>query len=376
MAKSLQLKCPKCAGKSSSRVECSNCGLIFARYTIFQARVRVAKAARDASTRRLANLAMNVLIFAVIAGVGFYFFNNQKPEPQIAQNTPKPTQQKAVSKQPAKAVSTTNTQKSTGTTTGTSSRRNNTFETAKQSIVTIETPWGRAGFGFFIEEDKVITSKYLVEYNEKRQQEYTKTVERTRRFIEQETNDLLELENSYNQSAEGPAKSELAAEIDTRKKRLSNLSLRQNKREDRLAERSNNHSTLQIKLYSSDGSELQVSSADLSRTHDLALLYVYDGDVQYIERPPEEITLKEGDTVYSLGAKSKGIKASFSQYHQSDNPANNYLQTNTAISIEYSGSPLIDKQGYVHGVSTTALINENGIGSAIPLDVVLSEFFL
>ena len=45
------------------------------------------------------------------------------------------------------------------------------------------------------------------------------------------------------------------------------------------------------------------------------------------------------------------------------------IQTDAAINPGYSGGPLIDAQGYVHGVNTMILRNTEGIGFAIPVNL-------
>ena len=51
-----------------------------------------------------------------------------------------------------------------------------------------------------------------------------------------------------------------------------------------------------------------------------------------------------------------------------------FLQTDAAINPGNSGGPLIDEKGYVFGVNTMILQDTEGIGFAIPIEVVYEEF--
>ena len=69
-----------------------------------------AKAAKNSQIRRIASLALIVLLFVAIGGTGYYFFGRQKPAHQMTQNIPAQAPQKTppqiTQKTPAPAATT------------------------------------------------------------------------------------------------------------------------------------------------------------------------------------------------------------------------------------------------------------------------------
>jgi serine protease Do len=382
------LRCPNCSSKITSRVQCNNCGLLFARYSMAQDRKKaelVAKAAKNAGIRRILSLALIVLLFVAIGGTGYYFFGRQKSAPQMTQNIPaQPTQKTppqiaqkipapattpSVSQSPAKEAPTTENEQKKAT------KDKVTLGSARQTIVSIDTPWG-ACTGFFIRKNMIVTSKYMVEYNSERYEEYVNEVNQSRELLEQEAQKLQEQKAIYGKMDYGAPKDELLTEIEKREERLNSALLKQQEREDRLKDKATIIKDPKIVLYLPNGDVVEMINMAISKVYDLALISVDNTDAPSIELPPEETSLTAGDTLYSLGPGNKAIKGSFTQFHKGNGPTQNYLQTDAQISPKYSGAPLIDEKGYVYGVSTTTLVNEDGIGSAIPIATVFSEFSL
>jgi S1-C subfamily serine protease len=86
----------------------------------------------------------------------------------------------------------------------------------------------------------------------------------------------------------------------------------------------------------------------------------------------------QGQVVYAIGSPmglnntvTSGI---FSAYRKKVGTDEIYLQTDAAINPGNSGGPLVDARGDVLGVNTMILSNTEGIGLAIPIEVVLEEF--
>jgi len=344
-----------------------------------------AKASKNARIRRILSLALAVLLVMVVGTTGYYFFGRQKPAPQmtknvpaqatqktppqITQKAPAPTTTPSVSQSPAKKAPTTENEQKKAT------KEKVTLGSARQSIVSIDTPWG-ACTGFFIQKNLIVTSKYIAEYNSKRYEEYINEVKQSRQLLEQEAQNLQEQKEIYGKMDYGTQKDELLTEIDKREEQLNSSLLKQQERENQLKNKATIIKNPKIVIYLPSGDIVEMISMETTKEYDLALISVENADAPSLELPPEETSLAAGDTLYSLGPGNKAIKGNFTQYHEGDGPTQNYLQTNAQISPRYSGAPLIDEKGYIYGVSTTTLVNEDGIGSAIPIATVLSEFSL
>ena len=75
-----------------------------------------------------------------------------------------------------------------------------------------------------------------------------------------------------------------------------------------------------------------------------------------------------------MGLSNTVTSGVFSAYRKRANSDEIYLQIDAAINPGNSGGPLINNHGDVLGVNTMVLTNAEGIGFAIPIDVVFEEF--
>jgi len=94
--------------------------------------------------------------------------------------------------------------------------------------------------------------------------------------------------------------------------------------------------------------------------------------------PGNSNTLRRGDPVYTVGhpvglrySVTSGIVSGFREH-----AGVRYIQTDAPINPGNSGGPLIDRSGEVIGVNTMILADTEGIGFAIPIEVVVDEFQL
>jgi S1-C subfamily serine protease len=166
--------------------------------------------------------------------------------------------------------------------------------------------------------------------------------------------------------------------IDARQGELNKVLPQQKKLEVKLAQLERGVSPSDIKIIFADGSEQVANYLLVSPNHDLALMSLFSGDWTYLEKPPQNSRIQQGDKVYAIGSPvglrhsvTSGIISGFLK--QTDN-GEVYLQTDAAINPGNSGGPLIDENGYVQGVTTMILKNTEGIGFAIPIQVVFDEF--
>ncbi|MDA8137523.1 MAG: trypsin-like peptidase domain-containing protein [Desulfobacteraceae bacterium] len=122
-----------------------------------------------------------------------------------------------------------------------------------------------------------------------------------------------------------------------------------------------------------DNTELYARLVVISTNHDLALLKI-DGYQTPFLTPGNTQQLAQSNPVYAIGNPAKlqnsvssGVFSGFQ---------NGFLQTNAQIYPGNSGGPLVDDKGQVLGVNTFKQITYKfeGLGFAIPIDVVLKEF--
>ena len=124
-----------------------------------------------------------------------------------------------------------------------------------------------------------------------------------------------------------------------------------------------------------DGTELPVQWVEISDNQDLALLLVAGNDSPFIARADTKI-LAQGQQLYTIGTP-QGLKFSvtsgiFSGWQEI--AGFQVLQTDAPINPGNSGGPLLDNTGQVVGVNTAVLAKAQGIGFALPIDVVFKEF--
>ncbi|MCI5130735.1 MAG: hypothetical protein D3904_04270 [Candidatus Electrothrix sp. EH2] len=124
-----------------------------------------------------------------------------------------------------------------------------------------------------------------------------------------------------------------------------------------------------------DDTELYASLYNISDRHDLALLKISGYTTPFL-RPVQRKDLVQGQKVFAVGSPvdlklkntvTSGILSAF---------RDNFIQTNAQIYPGNSGGPLIDSKGRVIGVNTKKLLTRKfeGLGFAIPIDLVFSEF--
>lgn len=124
-----------------------------------------------------------------------------------------------------------------------------------------------------------------------------------------------------------------------------------------------------------DQTKLHAKLCAISPEHDLALLQIEGTDTPRLE-PVKRAGLTLGQQVYALGSPAdlslqntvtSGVLSGFRA---------NFIQTNAQIYPGNSGGPLIDEQGRVIGVNTMKELTRKfeGLGFAIPIETVLSEF--
>jgi S1-C subfamily serine protease len=374
------MRCPKCEHVQKNAVECEACGLIFAKYRKVQERKKE-EDAQQAEKAEKSGTGMKILqvvaLVVVVAATTYYFTGDRQQEttgqiavesPPLSTVEPQPVQRQ---RQVPEVVAQTPTRPKPAM------NNQNVVERAKNSTVSIETPWG-TGSGFFVNKNYIVTNRHVVEFDENKLADFKNRVETNRRLIELEQQKIAEMKRTLRQLPKGPSRSQLDIIIAKREEELNRILPQFQEEESRLDLLDRKVQPSDIKIILADGSEHVANYLLVSETSDLALMSLFSGDWTYLERPPRAAGLHQGDKVYTIGSPvglrftvTAGI---FSGYRQQENNGQVYLQTDAAINPGNSGGPLIDEHGYARGVNTMILRDTQGIGFAIPIEKVFEEF--
>ncbi|HOO45263.1 MAG TPA: S1C family serine protease [Deltaproteobacteria bacterium] len=373
-------KCPKCSSVVTNDTECENCGIVFEKYFQVEARKKAEAAmitveSAGSGNRRVVLLACVFLIISFGAG---YFFLSQ-PNTQIssaptAVNIPVNTSKiRKVEKNYSRPLPVM-----TAETPDETLSDQELIQRAVRGTVSVRTPWGSIGSGFFIEEHSVITNKHVVVFDDTRFETLQKQVERNREIIDLEIEKISEWKKKMEQMPQGPSRSQLELIIRSKEEELDRVLVLQRDDEEKLDELIDQKYAEGVRITTADNEEYLVDTIVTSTAHDLALLKVYSISGHVLGRDAQEQRLEQGQAVYAIGSPmglsntmTSGI---FSAYRRIEDGGEIYLQVDAAINPGNSGGPLIDKRGNVLGVNTMVLTQAEGIGFAIPIDVVFEEF--
>lgn len=374
------MHCPKCRHQQKNSLECEACGVIFEKYRKVQDRkkeeaLKVERPEYVEKSGTGSKILQVIVLVVVVAATTYYFtgyrqqerFNQIAVEPPIIAVEPLPV------KQHVPEVVAPTQQSSPRP----AMNRQDVIARARNSTVSIETPWG-TGSGFFINKNYIVTNRHVVEFDERKLVDFKHKIETTRRMIELEQQKISEMKRTMQQMPKGPSRSQLAIIIANREEYLKNILPKHEEGERRLDQLDRRVRPSDIKIVLADGSEHFANYLLVSETSDLALMSLYRGDWTYIERPPEMIGMRQGDKVYTIGSPvglrhtvTAGI---FSGFRKQGADGQVYLQTDAAINPGNSGGPLIDEHGFARGVNTMIYRDTEGIGFAIPIEKVFEEF--
>ena len=373
-------RCPKCLSKLTNKVECRTCGIIFDKY--FQAEARKKEQAEKETSQKTTSGKCTVLIGAGVILVlalaaSFYYLGrtNFAPVPSSAvSNRVVAADRESVPPgvQSARVTEAVGSDKEGGDVSD-----KQFIQRARNATVSVQTAWGM-GSGFFISENSVITNKHVVEFNKAEFEEFQRQVEQRRKVLDLEAEAINGLKERMARMPNGPDRSQLAIVIQIREGDLNKFLPKLREAEKKLTEMQEKQSSQDIKIIMADGTEHAVSTVITSDTHDLALLKVYTTTTLPLKRTRDGHHLQQGDTVYTIGSPmglantvTSGV---FSGYRKMVDKEEVYLQTDAPINPGNSGGPLIDGHGNVFGVNTMILSNADGIGFAIPVETVFTEF--
>jgi S1-C subfamily serine protease len=367
--------CPKCTHPITNPIECESCGIVFKKFLQAEARKKeetppVITISAPSGNRKAIALLSLLLVVAIAAAV--FFARRSYSPPASLENTPEIIVENG-NGTPLKSepIPMENLQ-------DTSQPKPGRLQLALKSTVSVRTPWGAIGSGFFVGENSVITNKHVITFDDKTYENFKSIVERNRELIELETAKINDYRNKIQKLPSGPNKSQWEIVLKNREKSLEIALESHRKNEEKLRELRDKKNSRAVKIVTSDNSEYPVDGIIESPSHDLALLKVYSVSGVVLKPDPSPQRLTQGQVVYTIGSPmgltntmTSGI---FSAYRKMVETGQIYLQFDAAINPGNSGGPLIDNRGNVLGVNTMIMNRTEGIGFAIPFDVVQEDF--
>jgi S1-C subfamily serine protease len=371
------IRCPKCSHEQRFGTECESCGVIFARYSLYQKRQQEQKAAQEAAQKKkgkhISRLLQALVLVILSVGVTYYFVKPEiTPEtPQLVQSASEPVARENIPAPPPVTQMPEQRQKKSVPANGIS------IEEARMATVSIETPWG-TGSGFFVNDNFIVTNRHVVEVDENQLAEFRRKVEATRDLVDLEKKKIRDLRSRMHKTSNGPTRSQLKIFIEEREHELNKIMPQLEEAERRLARMEEDVQPSDIKIILANGSSHVANYLLMSDKHDLALMSLYVHDANFLQRPPTNQRIRQGDKVFTIGSpvglRNTVTAGVFSGYREDRTDGKVFLQTDAAINPGNSGGPLIDEKGFVHGVNTMIIQGTEGIGFAIPIDIVFDEF--
>lgn len=374
------MKCPKCGHQQDNTFECESCGIVFEKYEQIQARLREQETSKPIQiSRRMGSPKSNNsyytllgVAFGIIACLVFYRIflrsDNKAIKNQEFTTSSIGLEKSVTEEQNIGGIKIApDTSRSTG----------DIIARAANATVFIETAWG-SGSGFFIDSGcKIVTNSHVVHLDSQRVQSMEAQQDRLKQIIEYEEREIARAEDGIRYISDRGNRREVEKFIKLKKERLEQLKSRYQAFTSTLESIKYGSGVSDLRVSLIDGSQYTAIISQLSESYDLALLELLAPNCVFIE-PGNSNTLRRGDPVYTVGhpvglrySVTSGIISGFREH-----AGVRYIQTDAPINPGNSGGPLIDRSGEVIGVNTMILADTEGIGFAIPIEVVVDEFQL
>ncbi|MEN6475819.1 MAG: trypsin-like peptidase domain-containing protein, partial [Syntrophaceae bacterium] len=329
-------QCPKCSSKVTNPVECETCGIVFEKYLKAEARKKtaaeqVAIKASGVRVRPVVLIAIGlVLIVAALAAVYFATRSPVTSDPQKLTPAPHARKVQKVEEASSQAMSVTNIQPLEAKGSG-----KDPIQRALDSTVSVRTPWGAIGSGFFIAEHAVVTNKHVIAFDEAEYQAFRNRVERNRKLIDLEIEKIDEWKSRLRQMPDGPNRKQLELIIQGKEADLGKYQSLQREDEEKLAKVRDQRFSQDIKIVTDDNKEYPVDHIVTSSSHDLALLKVSSIEGKVLKRMAKDQRLEQGQVVYALGSplglSNTVTSGVFSAYRRKTDTDETYLQFDAAV---------------------------------------------
>jgi serine protease Do len=362
------MECPKCGHTQSDTVKCGSCGVYFAKLTQPGPAARPVATA-PASQRGGFSFGALALAAVVTGGVVYYLMRGAHPERQPAAVTAEisaPAPAAAVAAAPGAAAP--------------GAGGVDAVEAARRATVFIRTAWG-LGSGFIIDADcHVVTNRHVVETDAAR---VTANVDHNPEVQAGIANTQQRLQNAiiaaqlHRRVLTGqPGNNLELIELDSRIRQMQQALLNLPQQVDAdVTRRVNDADQSGFSVVLLDGTHYEGLHARLSEGADLAVFQLPANNCPFIV-VDRNAALRVSQRVYTIGNPSglaytvtAGVVSGMRELN-----GRTYVQTDAPINPGNSGGPLITEQGRVIGINSLVMRGVQGIGFAIPIDAVFTEF--
>ncbi len=362
------MDCPKCGRTQPDTVKCGSCGVYFAKLAPPGPAVRPQPVPAD--DRRGFSFGALALAAVATGGVVYHLMRGtpaKRPVAAVAVDVRAPV--------PAESIipAATNT-------TPASTAAVDAVEAARRATVFIRTAWG-LGSGFIIDADcHVVTNRHVVETDAARVTssiDHNPEIQAGIVIAQQRLHDAIIAAQLHRRAIAGqPGNNLELMELDARIRQMQRdlVSLPQQVDAD-FTQRVNDaeHSGFSVTLL--DGTHYDGLHARLSAGADLAVFQLPADHCPFIVAD-RNAALRVSQRVYTIGNPSglgytvtTGVVSGMRELE-----GTTYVQTDAPINPGNSGGPLITEQGRVIGINSRVMRGVQGIGFAIPIDVVFTEF--
>ena len=374
------MECPKCGHEQDNTFECESCGIVFEKYEQIQARLRVHEISKPIEISRrmgspkskspyyaLLGVAFGIIACLALYRIFLYSDNKESKNEELAKR--RPGQEETIKGEQKIEVIKLAPYTSRST--------SDFIARAANATVFVETPWG-SGSGFFVDNGcQVVTNRHVVHLDPRSVESMEAQQNRLKQIIDYEEQEIARAEDGVRHISDRGNREEVEKFIRIKKERLEELKMRYEAFTSTLESIKYGSGLSELNVILIDGSQYTASIAQLSERYDLALLDLPESNCPFIE-PGKSNRLRQGDPVYTVGhpvglrhSVTSGIISGFREH-----AGVQYIQTDAPINPGNSGGPLIDRNGEVVGINTMILADTEGIGFAIPIEVVLDEFQL
>jgi hypothetical protein len=374
------MECPKCGHQQDNTFECESCGIVFEKYERIQARLRSQETSKPLEISRRMGSPKSKNSYFTLLGVAFGVIACLALYRIFLHSDTKQTKNEDLAKlTSAQEENIREEQKIGGTKIAphTSRSTSDYIARAANATVFIETAWG-SGSGFFVDSGcKIVTNSHVVHLDSRDVESMERQQNRLKQIIEYEEREIAKAEDGLRHISDWGNREEVEKFIRLKRERLEQLKIRYQAYSSTLESIKYGSGLSELKVTLIDGSQYTAMVSQLSENYDLALLELLTSNCAFIE-PGQSSRLRQGDPVYTVGhpvglrhSVTSGIISGFREH-----AGVRFIQTDAPINPGNSGGPLIDRNGEVIGVNTMILADTEGIGFAIPIEVVLDEFQL